>query len=145
MQNLQTTCVTSKDSNQPVYQPTIYVYLFLDCPGVVKGTCDQQRLWSNCAVAQADLSLRWSHKSCCRVCCELAHFKFMLTLSTLGKIFCRRHFEIFFLFFPEKKDLTFHANCLLRRQFAWNVKSCFLGKIRKISSICHLLKMPREW
>ena len=25
------------------------------------------------------------------------------------------------------------------RQFAWNVKSCFLGKIRKVSSICHLL------
>ena len=27
--------------------------------------------------------------------------------------------------------MTFHANCLLRRQFAWNVKSCFLGKIWK--------------
>ena len=27
--------------------------------------------------------------------------------------------------------MTFHANCLLRRQFAWNIKSCFLGKIRK--------------
>ena len=32
-------------------------------------------------------------------------------LSTLGKIFSRLHFEIFFLFFPEKEDLTFHANC----------------------------------
>ena len=29
-----------------------------------------------------------------------------------------------------KQVLTFHANCLLR-QFAWNVKVCFLGKIRK--------------
>ena len=27
--------------------------------------------------------------------------------------------------------MTFHANCLLKRQFAWNVISCFLGKIRK--------------
>ena len=26
-----------------------------------------------------------------------------------------------------KQDLTFHANCL-RRQFARNVESCFLGK-----------------
>ena len=26
-----------------------------------------------------------------------------LTLSTLGKIFSRRHFEIFFLFFPENR------------------------------------------
>ena len=45
---------------------------------------------------------------------------------------------------PRKQDMTFHANCLLRRQFAWNVKSCILGKIRKISSICRLLKMLRE-
>ena len=43
--------------------------------------------------------------------------------------------------FPRKQDLTFQANCLLRRQFAWNVKSCFLGKIRKNISKCHLLKI----
>ena len=47
-----------------------------------------------------------------------------LTLSILGKIFSRQYIEIIFLFFPEN-----------RRQFAWNVKSCFLGKIRKISPI----------
>ena len=35
-----------------------------------------------------------------------------LTLSTLGKIFSRQHFEIFFSFFPRNQDLTFHANCL---------------------------------
>ena len=27
-------------------------------------------------------------------------------------------------------NLMFHANCLQCRQFAWNVKSCFLRKIR---------------
>ena len=37
--------------------------------------------------------------------------------------------DIFFFIFPRKQDLTFHTNCL---QFAWNVKSCFLGKIRTI-------------
>ena len=26
--------------------------------------------------------------------------------------------EIFFLIFPRKQDMTFHANCFLRRQFA---------------------------
>ena len=31
--------------------------------------------------------------------------------------------------------MTLHANCLHRRQFACNVKTCFLGKIRKISSL----------
>ena len=63
-----------------------------------------------------------------------------LTLNTLGKIFSRRHIKIVFLIFPRKEDLTFHANCLHQRQFAWNVKTYFLGKIRKNISICHLLK-----
>ena len=31
----------------------------------------------------------------------------MLTLSTLGKLFIRRHFKTFFLIFPSKQDLTF--------------------------------------
>ena len=55
----------------------------------------------------------------------------ILTLSTLGIIFSRRHIEIFSLIFPRKQDLTFYVNCLQWRQFAWTVKSCFLGKIRK--------------
>ena len=36
----------------------------------------------------------------------------LLMLSTGGKIFSRQHIEIFFLIFPRKHDLTFHANCL---------------------------------
>ena len=62
---------------------------------------------------------------------------------------------IFSLFFLENRDLTFHANCLQWGQFAY-VKSCFLGKtgdnlhemsflfsgkIKKNSSVCHLLKI----
>ena len=39
---------------------------------------------------------------------------------------------IFFSYFSQKTGLTFHANCLLRRQFAWNIRSCSLGRIRKI-------------
>ena len=39
----------------------------------------------------------------------------------------------FFLIFPRKQDLTFHANCLQRQ-------TRFLGKIRKITK-CHLLKI----
>ena len=39
--------------------------------------------------------------------------------------------------------LTHHANCLpIRRQFAWNIISYFLGKIRKLSSVWHLLNLP---
>ena len=48
---------------------------------------------------------------------NFVHIVLSLTLSMLwahsadGKL-------IFFLILPRKQDLTFHANCLLRRQFA---------------------------
>ena len=59
-------------------------------------------------------------------------------------IISKRRIDDIFLIFPRKQDITFHANCLLRRQFAWNVISCFLGKNKKNVSKCHLLKiLPR--
>ena len=50
------------------------------------------------------------------VLCELVFSIQCLVLRV--KIFSRRHFEIFFLIFPRKQVLTFHANCLHWRQFA---------------------------
>ena len=38
---------------------------------------------------------------------------------------------IFFLTFPEKEGLIFHANCFLRRKFTYNVKPFFLEKALK--------------
>ena len=50
-------------------------------------------------------------------------------------------FFFFFFIFPWKhilafhtncqQDLTFHASCLQWRQFAWNVKTCFMEKNEK--------------
>ena len=37
-----------------------------------------------------------------------------LTLCMLGKKISRQQFEIFFLFFPRKLELTFNAVCVLR-------------------------------
>ena len=72
---------------------------------------------------------------------------YVLTLSTLDKSFQQTTFWNIFYIFLRKQDLTFHANCLLMRQFAWIVKfffvrrhivwsveSYFLGKIRKNST-----------
>ena len=66
---MQPVNVTSKDSDQPVHQPSmarVLVYPSFDSPEAVEGTYNQRRLLSACADAQADLSLRWSHKSYCR-------------------------------------------------------------------------------
>ena len=51
--------------------------------------------------------------------------------------FSRGQIGEIFLIFPRKQDLIFYANW---KQFAWNVKSCFLGKNKKNISICCLLK-----
>ena len=84
------TYVTRKDLDQHVNPPTtarVLVYPSLDSPEAVEGTCDQQRLWSDCADAQADLSLRCSHKSCCRISRALANMfdKVQLMLLEFGQ------------------------------------------------------------
>ena len=73
-------------------------------------------------------------------CCWFLDFNLYHSMG----IFSRQQTDNIFLTFPRKQDLIFHANCLHWRQFAWNIKSCFLGKIRKNISLCHLLKnLPR--
>ena len=49
-----------------------------------------------------------------------------ITPNTLGKIFIRRYFEIFFSF-SKKTGFAFHVNCL----HCMNVKPCFLGNKKK--------------
>ena len=58
--------------------------------------------------------------------------KAFFTLTMLWANSADDKLMMFFLFFPRKEDLTLHANCLPRRQFAWNVKSYFQGKIIKV-------------
>ena len=52
---------------------TTTTYPSLDSMEAVGGTCNRRRLWSDCADAQADLSLRWEHTSYCRFWRALAH------------------------------------------------------------------------
>ena len=77
-----------------------------------------------------------------------------LTLTTLWADSADDKLIIFFLFFLanwiwhfiqmkcliqfSRKNKKLHANCLLKRQFAWSVISNFLGKIRKIfqNAVC---------
>ena len=63
--DLQQCCtLTSVDSDEPV-QPPFYLRNSKWCSvrslPVIEHSSDQQRLWSDCAYAQADLSLCWSH------------------------------------------------------------------------------------
>ena len=64
---------------------------------------------------------------------------FPLTLKVPSKICSRQHSNNFFFIFQRKQVLTFHVNCLLGRQFTWNVKTCFLCKKKKKD--CRLLQL----
>ena len=52
--------------------------------------------------------------------------KFLLLFE---KNFSRQHFEIFFLIFPRKQTLTFHANCLLSQKIGFDILKCQLLKV----------------
>ena len=54
-----------------------------------------------------------------------------LTLSTLRKIFSRRHIGDVLFYFPQNTGYDISCKLSPLREFAWNVKSCFLVKIRK--------------
>ena len=94
------TCLISKDSDQPVHPPSmtrVVVYPSLDSPEAVEGMCNQQRLRSDCADAQTDLCLRWSHVLC-RFCQALAQ----ITDATLK--LCLRGIWDLMLFSAHAKD-----------------------------------------
>ena len=75
------------------------VYLSLDSPQAVEDTCDQRRLRSDCADAQSDLSLRWSHKSYCRFCRALAHMYRVLIRSAVERYIFKEKYEKYRYFF----------------------------------------------
>ena len=54
-----------------------------------------------------------------------------LTLSTLSKIFSRRHIEICFLIIPRKQDLIFQANCLHLETMCMKCQILFFGENKK--------------
>ena len=60
------TCAPSDDPYQPALSLSlirIFTGLFLEIQGCKVSSCGQRRLRSDCADAQADLSLRWRHMS----------------------------------------------------------------------------------
>ena len=71
--------------------------------------------------------------------CSLLLFLMALKLLPLSGLFQKTtNWQYFSVFFPRKQDLTFPVNCVHERYFAWNVKSCFLGKTKKNISVCIL-------
>ena len=67
-QRFKSACTSTSMARVPVHP-------YLDNLEAVEGACDQRRLWSDCADAQSDLSLCWSHKSYCRFYHAMTHIR----------------------------------------------------------------------
>ena len=83
-------CAPSKGSDQPGHPPSL-IRVFavrLKKARVLSYLLGaQQRFWSDCADAQADLSLCWAHMPFCWFCHDAAHLFFLfISLSCIGHI-----------------------------------------------------------
>ena len=76
----------SEDSDQPGHPPSLIRVFAVRMKKVwvlSYPLSAQQRLWSDEADGQADLSLRWAHMPLCRFCHEAAHLCYaLMTLNT---------------------------------------------------------------
>ena len=70
----------SEDSDQPGHLIRVFAVRMKKAWVLSYQLSAQQRLRSDWADAQADLSLRWAHMSVCWFCYEAAHFDHMLIL-----------------------------------------------------------------
>ena len=83
-QNQQSDCAPSEDSDQPWHPPSlIRVFaVHMKKAWVLNYPLSASELWSDCADAQADLSLRWAH----------SHF---VGFVMSGLKYCRYHWHLF--------------------------------------------------
>ena len=82
-QNQQNDCVPGEDSDQPGHPPSL-IRIFAICMKnawvLSYPLSAQRRLWSDSADAQADLRLRWVHRSLCWFCHEAVHLSLQLEM-----------------------------------------------------------------
>ena len=75
-QNQQCGCAPSEDSDQPGHPPSlirVFAVRLMGSLGPKLSSCEQRRLWSDWADAQADLSLSWAHS---HIVCFVRRLKF---------------------------------------------------------------------
>ena len=91
--------------------------------------------------------------------CKIILAGLCLTLKAPSKICSRRYSKKNFLHFRWTvcqadnsheisrlvlKFFTFQVNCLPSRQFTWNIKTCFLWKIKRKIKNCNLLQFQQK-
>ena len=78
-QNQQNDLCAQRDSDHPGHPPSlirVFAVRSMGSLGPSFASGGQRRLWSDWADAQADLSLRWVHRSFCWFCHAVARFSY---------------------------------------------------------------------
>ena len=84
--NNEMACAPSDDSGQPGHTPSlikVFAVRMKKAWVLSYPMSAQRRLWSDWADVQADLSLRWAHRSFCWLCHEAAHLYFQQCGSSI--------------------------------------------------------------
>ena len=90
-------CAASDVSDQPAHPHSLIKIIAhsVSSQGPKASSGGQRRLWSDCADAQADLSLRWAHIQYSRKCCAPAQFNLFHCLYRLCRAIKRlSHIEL---------------------------------------------------
>ena len=113
---------------------------FLELDPFQKGT---KQFWHDCLLENVPIplnsnsNLHQTQKNVTKMFASLTNYHICTT--TVCIILGNLH-----PFIPKMIEI-FWSKIKYKRQFAWNVKVYLLEKIRKISSICCLLNLPRKW
>ena len=105
-------CADSEDSDQPGHLPSLIRFFAVRIKKdwvLSYPLSAQQRLWSDWADAQADLSLRWAHMPFCCFCDEAAHMRRPRFACWWPSVFPRRSWLV-----RRKCDEHFHLFKRLR-------------------------------
>ena len=99
------TCAPNEDSNQPAHPRSlirIFIVRMTKLCIICNPKCVQWRFWSDCANAQADLNLRWTHISesmfpdvAAPISCELVSSKYMTIMNVSHRLYVVKY--IYFL------------------------------------------------
>ena len=121
----QCTILTCVDSDEPV-QPPLKLrnskWWSVSSLTLIEYSSDKQRLWSDCAYAQAGLSLCWSHIPKCWKSHATAHiFSSIKTCSVLFVVFFRKSQHMRILYVKHMRPEKVQINCAVSpepRRFA---------------------------
>ena len=139
-------CGPSEDSDQPGHLPSLiraFAVCSMGSKGLSASSGGQQRLWSDWADAQADLSLRWAHMSFCRFCHEAAHLSLIMFHNLTIELAHSKTYKITFGFSKDSDQPAFPRSLARASAQSYQSHCCLLTQYRELEEASD--KEPEIW